>query len=51
MIEVLKFEESGCGDILSQEFLQWRTRGEEGLSEDIESAKKRLLQSINNIDN
>lgn len=48
VIEVFKLEESGYGDILSREFVEWRTRGGTKEGEDVEAAKARLLDSINN---
>ena len=47
MIEIFKNEESGYGDILSREFIQWRTQGSVNGGEDVEAAKARLLESIN----
>lgn len=39
MIEIFKNEESGHGDILSREFIQWRTQGSVNGDEDVEAAK------------
>lgn len=48
MIEVFKHEESGHGDILSTEFVEWRTRLSENENrENGEAAKTGLLDSIN----
>ena len=46
MIEVFKNEDSGHGDILSREFIEWRRDGCMG-EVDVETAKARLLKSIN----
>ncbi|KAL9104422.1 MAG: hypothetical protein Q9163_000628 [Psora crenata] len=46
IIEVFKIEESGHGDILSQEFLEWRTKVRE---EEAEAAKAKLLDNIESI--
>ena len=46
MIEVFKSEESGHGDILSREFVEWRNRTSTNGAEDVEAAKKRVLNSI-----
>ena len=47
MIEVFKIEESGHGDILSKEFIEWRCAGSIN-NVDVETAKTRLLNQINN---
>ena len=47
MIEVFKTEESGHGDILSREFVEWRGAGRTD-DVDVETARARLLNSINN---
>ena len=47
MIEIFKTEESGHGDILSRQFIEWRHAGSMD-DVDIETAKARLLNSINN---
>ena len=47
MIEVFKIEESGHGDILSREFIGWRCASSID-DEDVEAAKARLLNQINN---
>ena len=47
MIEVFKIEESGHGDILSREFIEWRCAGSTDNVE-VETAKTRLLDQINN---
>lgn len=46
VIEVFKNEESGYGDILSPEFVEWRN-GRDANEADIEAAKARLIDSIN----
>ena len=50
VIEVFRQEDTGHGDILSREFLDWRsqdlTHGTGG-TEDLKAAKTRLLSSIN----
>lgn len=46
MVEVFKNEESGHGDILSREFVQWRSGGIVDGLEDVEAAKATLLDSI-----
>lgn len=46
MIEVFKNEESGYGDILSPEFVQWRN-GRDANEADVEAAKVRLMDSLN----
>ncbi len=48
MIEVFKNEESGHGDILSREFLAWRSGQQTDGDEDVEAARARLLNSILN---
>ena len=45
-IEVFKKEESGYGDILSREFVDWRNR-RDTIETDVEAAKVRLIGSIN----
>lgn len=46
MIEVFKIEESGHGDILSREFIEWRCA--DSIDDvDVETAKARLLNKIN----
>lgn len=47
VIEVFKIEESGHGDILSREFIEWRCAGSID-DVDVETAKARLLNQINN---
>ena len=47
MIEVFKNEDSGHGDILSRDFIEWRRAGSTD-DVDVETAKARLLKSINN---
>ena len=47
MIEVFKNEDSGHGDILSRDFIDWRRAGSTD-DVDVETAKARLLKSINN---
>ena len=47
MIEVFKIEESGHGDILEREFVEWRCAGSAD-DVDVETAKARLLNQINN---
>jgi len=52
VIEVFKNEESGYGDVLSREFVDWRTKGTAHEKEDVgdvEAAKARLLDSVNNV--
>ncbi len=49
MIEVFKHEDSGYGDILSREFLNWRTKGVTSEEEDVETARARLLDSISDM--
>ena len=46
VIEIFKNEESGYGDILSLEFVEWRN-GRNANEADIEAAKARLIDSIN----
>lgn len=46
VIEVFKNEDSGYGDILSQEFVKWRN-GRDANEADVEAAKARLIDSIN----
>jgi len=48
VIEVFKNEESGYGDILSREFLSWRSGQEFNGAEDVEAARARLLHSVIN---
>ena len=45
MIEVFKNEDSGYGDILSPEFVEWRS-GRKATEADVETAKARLIDSI-----
>lgn len=47
MIEVFKNEESGHGDILSRDFIEWRCAGSTD-DVDVETVKARLLNQINN---
>ena len=47
MIELFKIEESGHGNILSREFMEWRCAGSTD-DVDVETAKARLLNQINN---
>lgn len=47
MIEVFKLEETGHGDILSREFLDWRTKTAQERAQDVEVAKARLLGAMN----
>lgn len=46
VIEIFRNEESGHGDILSREFVEWRSREDAGGVDDVEAAKKRLLDLI-----
>lgn len=46
VIEIFRNEESGCGDILSPEFIEWRN-SREANEADVEAAKTRLIESIN----
>ena len=46
VIEVFKKEESGYGDILSREFVEWRN-GRDMSEADVEAAKNGLIGSIN----
>lgn len=43
---MFKKEESGYGDILSREFVEWRN-GRDMSEADMEAAKNRLIGSIN----
>lgn len=45
VIEIFKNEETGCGDILSPEFIQWRN-GRDANEADVEAAKARLINFI-----
>lgn len=46
VIEVFKNEDSGHGDILSPEFVEWRS-GRDANEADVEATKARLIDSIN----
>jgi len=46
VIEVFRVEESGHGDILSQEFLQWRNRSPEEKARDSEAKEGRGLDGV-----
>ena len=46
VIEVFKNEESGYGDILSPDFVEWRN-GRDANEADVLAAKARLIDSIN----
>ena len=47
VIEVFKLEETGYGDILSQGFVNWRTKTDEEKANEVQAAKARLLGAIN----
>ncbi|KAL2039183.1 hypothetical protein N7G274_008232 [Stereocaulon virgatum] len=46
VVEVFRKEESGHGDVLSRDFVEWRSREDAGGVKVIEAAKERLLDLI-----
>ena len=47
VIEVFKIEESGYGDILSREFVDWRNKANKEKQPDVDVAGTRLLGELN----
>ena len=49
-IEVFKHEETGYGDILPPEFVQWRLRGNQDDAGKVETTKASVSRSVDEIE-